>query len=683
MKRFSKLAWFAVATFVAVAAVVGLRGRLIAGEKIGATFDPTKATADEIAKLKVGPKDWPMWFGSPYRNNTPDGKNIPVKWNIETGENILWKAALGSQSYGNPVIANGKVYVGTNNGNGYVKRYPRQLDLGCLVCFSDKNGSFLWQYSCEKLPSGRVHDWPEQGICCSPFVDGDRGWFVTSRGTVVCFDAEGFYDGEDDGPVVGEYAKQFELMKNDDAAIDKVGPALKALAEGKLDAATIEAFNKAGVELKEGASLTTVAPGKTWALDAEIQGKSRKLRLNAEPTKLVGWMQTTVDDKHEADVIWELDMMGDLKISQHNMCSCSIACLGDLLFIVTGNGVDESHINIPAPEAPSFIAVDRNTGKTLWTDKSPGVNILHGQWSSCAYGELGGVMQVLMPGGDGWLYSFKADKGVDGKPELLWKFDCNPKESLYVLGAKADRNHLIGTPVIYDGLVYIAVGEDPEHGEGLGHLWCIDPKKRGDVSTHQVFNKADPSTPVPHRRLIACEAEKGEFVKANPGTAAVWHYGYPMTKAEATVFEEKNKDNLLNPDFQMTQMHRTLGSVTIKNDILAVMDFSGYAHALDAKTGAHLWSHDMMSASWSSPLIVDDKIYICDEDGKVAIFALAREKKQLNSEEITMGKSVYTSPVVANDTLYVANKSFLFAIKEGAMLKQQPAEGTKSAEGNN
>ena len=36
-----------------------------------------------------------------------------------------WTAKLGSQTYGNPVIANGKVFVGTNNGAGYIKRYPR------------------------------------------------------------------------------------------------------------------------------------------------------------------------------------------------------------------------------------------------------------------------------------------------------------------------------------------------------------------------------------------------------------------------------------------------------------------------------------------------------------------------------------------------------------------------------
>src|SRR5690606_25841430 len=146
-------------------------------------------------------------------------------------------------------------------------------------------------HSSPKLPQGRVNDWPLQGICCSPFVEGERLWYVTSRGEVACLDVNGFHDGENDGPY--------------------------------------------------------------------------KAEIN--------------DHKDEADVIWVFDMMQQMGISQHNMCSCSIACIGETLFVCTSNGVDESHLNIPAPNAPSFFAMDRNNAKVLWTDNSPGLNILHGQ----------------------------------------------------------------------------------------------------------------------------------------------------------------------------------------------------------------------------------------------------------------------------------------------------------------
>ena len=122
------------------------------------------------------------------------------EWLSETARNIKWIARLGSQTFGAPVVAGGKIYVGTNNnGPAYISRYPTTTDLGCLLCFRESDGEFLWQHSSEKLPTGRVHDWPLQGIQCSPWVEGERAWFVSNRGEVICLDTRGFEDQEDDG----------------------------------------------------------------------------------------------------------------------------------------------------------------------------------------------------------------------------------------------------------------------------------------------------------------------------------------------------------------------------------------------------------------------------------------------------------------------------------------------------
>ena len=184
------------------------------------------AAVDKQANAPIKPGDWPQWAGTSYRNNTPIAENIPTQWEVgrfdrKTGQwipddarNIKWVAQLGSQSYGNPVIAAGRILVGTNNGAGYLTRYPADVDLGCLLCFDEADGKFLWQASSEKLPTGRVHDWPLQGICCAPLVEGNRLWYVTSRGEVVCLDTEGFYDGEDDGPVQQELGRLFDIRRS-------------------------------------------------------------------------------------------------------------------------------------------------------------------------------------------------------------------------------------------------------------------------------------------------------------------------------------------------------------------------------------------------------------------------------------------------------------------------------------
>ncbi len=518
-------------------------------------------------------RDWPQWGGSPQRNNTPLGEDIPAEWEVgkidrRTGEwsregsqNIKWVARVGSQTYGNPVVAGGRVYVGTNNGAGYLKRYPDSVDLGCLLCFRESDGQFLWQHSSEKLPTGRVHDWPLQGICCAPLVEGDRLWFVSSRGEVLCLDPEGFHDDENDGPVQDE----------------------------------------------------------------------------------------TVVDKNEADVVWRFNMMQELGVSQHNMASCSVTSWGDLLLVNTSNGVDESHINLPALDAPSFICLNKHTGELYWTDSSPGENILHGQWSSPTVGELGGVPQVIFGAGDGWVYSFRCDRGKDGKPELLWKFDANPKESKWILGGRGTRNNIIATPVIYEGRVYVAVGQDPEHGEGVGHLWCIDPTRRGDVSPELAVSVEDRSTPIPHRRLQAVEPEKGEVAIDNPNSAVLWHYDR----------SDQNDDGEF--DFEEI-MHRSCGTVAIKDNLLYISDFSGLFHCLDATTGKVHWTYDMLAAAWGSPLIVDGKVYIGDEDGDVTVFRLTSEPHEPIAE-INMGNSVYSTPIVANNVLFISNKTHVFAIE--------------------
>jgi outer membrane protein assembly factor BamB len=84
----------------------------------------------------------------------------------------------------------------------------------------------------------------------------------------------------------------------------------------------------------------------------------------------------------------------------------------------------------------------------------------------------------------------------------------------------------------------------------------------------------------------------------------------------------------------------------------------------------------MFAASWGSPLIVDGKVYIGDEDGDVAIFPLTADpKKALKDVDgelepalgvINMGNSIYSTPIVANNVLYIANKSTLFAIEAKA-----------------
>jgi len=82
-------------------------------------------------------KEWPILGGSVERNQSnPFEKNIPAAWSIkkDARKNVKWAAEMGTVSYGGPTIADGKIFVGTNNER---PRDPKAMgDRGVIMCFN-------------------------------------------------------------------------------------------------------------------------------------------------------------------------------------------------------------------------------------------------------------------------------------------------------------------------------------------------------------------------------------------------------------------------------------------------------------------------------------------------------------------------------------------------------------------
>jgi outer membrane protein assembly factor BamB len=473
-----------------------------------------------------------VMFGSgPGRNmvNLVE-KNLPTDWSVEEGnqKNVKWSAPLGTVSYGGPVVASGRVFVGTNNRN---PRNPKVTgDRGVLMCFDEKTGKFLWQAVHDKLPNPDENDYPEQGIASTPAVDGNRVYYVSNRCELICADAQGFANGNQ------------------------------------------------GVQ------------------DEKYKGAT------------------------DADILWRLDMIKEFGVFPCFLANCSPLIVGDLVFVVTSNGVDTKG-TVVAPKAPSILAADKKTGKVKWTSSLPGDKILEGQWSNPAYAEVNGKGQVIFPGGDGWLYGLDAANG-----DLIWKFDCNPKKAVYQPGGQGNRNYLVATPVVYDNKAYVGVGRNPDEGPGEGHFWCIDITKRGDVSPAN--DNFDPKAP------------------ENKNSALVWHYGGLITP----------------PPERGRKYHfgRTVSTAAIHDGLIYLGEVDGFLHCLDARTGKKYWEHDFVTGMWSSPVYMDGKVYIGVDDGSLCIFAAGKEKKLLN--KIDMGGLVKTPVAASNGVLFVMTEKVLYAI---------------------
>ena len=142
--------------------------------------------------------DQPQWGQAGSRNMVSDETGLPDTFdpgtrNAQTGgidlpdnSGVKWVARLGGQTYGSPVIAGGRVFVGTNND---APRDPRiEGDRGVLMCFDEKTGEFLWQLSVPKYVDVKWCDWQYIGLTSPPSVEGNRAYLVSNRSEVMCLD---------------------------------------------------------------------------------------------------------------------------------------------------------------------------------------------------------------------------------------------------------------------------------------------------------------------------------------------------------------------------------------------------------------------------------------------------------------------------------------------------------------
>jgi outer membrane protein assembly factor BamB len=471
-------------------------------------------------------------------------RNLPVKMSpgvlsedertIKPGSERLlkWVAKLGSQAYGNPVVADGRVFVGTNNA---IPRNPGvRGDRGIIMVFDESTGAFLWQLAVPKLGAGKVNDWEYLGICSSPAIENDRAYVITNRGEVMALDTRGLANGN--------------------------------------------------------------------------QGSQEESKLGSVRG------HKFVPGPKDADIIWVYNMPQELAVFPHNITSSSALIVGDKLFVTTSNGVDWSHRNIPSPMAPSLIVLDKKTGKLVGEDAS-GISerVLHATWSSPASAKVKNKTQIFFGAGDGFCYGFDPVPTLDKDGfqilKELWRFDVNPAEYRNKDGKpirytrRNGPSEIIATPVFYEGHVYALIGQDPEHGSGLGNLACIDPTKRGNISK----------------------------------TGKVWSYD---------------------------GIKRSISTVAIWNGLVFAADLDGKIHCLDAKTGKVHWVHNTGSRIWSSPIVADGKVYLGNEDGVLIVLTAGKKLEVLHTAEFSA--PIYSSIIAANGAIYVASQTHLYAFANPA-----------------
>lgn len=330
-------------------------------------------------------------------------------------------------------------------------------------------------------------------------------------------------------------------------------------------------------------------------------------------------LSTLTQERHRGEVRssvaeplfhWKLDLIGKLGVFKRDAGDIgnplpSPVIGGDLVFLVTGNGstfgYDIPGVDyVPKPEAPSFVAVNKNTGSVVWSSNLPGKNILYGQWASPALANVAGVDQVVFPGGDGWLYGFEAKNG-----KMVWKVDCNDVSSTkWISGKRGTRCSFLAKPVVRDHLLFIGTGADAEIGKGMRRpIYAVDLRQKGDCTK---------------------EAVRWTFVDDKLGGI--------------------------------------LGAVATGKDALYALGESGILVCLDCSSGKELWSRDLGSyaALFGYPVIAHGKVFVPVDD-KVFVYEDSRTPNPLG--HYGFEEPIVATPAIVGEHMYVATRGFLYCLK--------------------
>jgi outer membrane protein assembly factor BamB len=505
-----------------------------------------------LTALPLLAADQPQWGARYSRNLVSKERGLPESFDPDTGRNVRWTFELGSSSYATPIVAAGRVLVGTNNDP---PRDPNNVgDRGVLLCLNESDGKLLWHLAVPKRD--QFNDWPNVGICSPPTVENGRVYLTSNRGEVLCLDLAGQTDGND-GPFTDE----------------------------------------ASYMVPAGATPLAIGP-------------------------------------QHADILWKFDMFEELGVETHDEMHSSPLIHGDVLYVGTSNGVDGTHRHVPAPDAPSLIALDKHTGRLLARDGEPiGEHITHSTWSSPSLGMVNGRELIFFGAGNAIVYAFEplpalpAGEGRSALPlplgegrgegvatlKKVWHYDCDPGSPRGELdkfqgNRRTGPSTITGMPIFDQGRVYVTAGGDLWHGKLECYLHAINADGSGDITQ----------------------------------TGRLW--AAPLSR-------------------------HCMSTPSVHDGLAYIADCGRQVSCIDTESGKPVWVHRAGGDIWSSTLVADGKVYVGSLRGDFWTLAAGRELKVLS--RIDLGEPIHATPTAANGTLYVGTMRRLYAVAKSTNVAKQ------------
>jgi|ERR1043166_983815 outer membrane protein assembly factor BamB len=422
-----------------------------------------------LLAIQLHAADQPQWGEAWSRNMISSERNLPAEFDPRSGKNIKWVAKLGNETHSTPVVANGRVYIGTNN---HDPRDPKhQGDRGVLMCFDEKDGKLLWQLVVPKREEDKYHDWPNAGISSPATVEGERVYIVSNRGEVMCLDAHGMANGND-GPFKDEGAHMAQkpmFGETNNSQLSTLNS--QPITPGPLDADILWLFDLtkgAGIWSHDAAHSSILIYGNHLYLNSGtgVDNTHRKIRTPNAPSLVVFNKRTgeylARDDEHIAPNIFH--------------CTWSAPSLGmvggkPVIFFCGGNGVVYGFEPLPGSSRGDETPSSKND-QSLVTSTPTGPAKLKK------------------------VFEFDFDPAAP-KTEVH-RFTQNRRES---------PSNIFGMPVFLDGRLYVAGGGDIFWGKNEAWLKCIDVNslsegRRTNALWTYTLEKHVMSTPAIYNALV-------------------------------------------------------------------------------------------------------------------------------------------------------------------------------------
>lgn len=310
----------------------------------------------------------------------------------------------------------------------------------------------------------------------------------------------------------------------------------------------------------------------------------------------------------DGDIVWACDLVAAAGIHTHDQVHGSVLIDGDLLYVNSCNGVDNTHRKIRSPDAPALVVLDKRTGRLVARDdRRIGPNTFHCNWSSPSIADVNGRRLVFFGGGDGICYTFEALKEVPAEGQSVvnlksvWQYDpdpTTPKQDVHNwISNRTDPNGpsvLMGMPVYADGRIYLTAGGDLWWGKRRGWLKCVD---------------------------------------AGTGKEA---WSCPLAR-------------------------ETCATPAVYNGMVFATDCAGTIHCVDSSNGKPIWTHKAVGDFWASVLVADGRVYAGTRRGQFVVLAADREKREIAT--IDLHDPISGTATAANGVLYVTTMKHLYALK--------------------